>query len=318
MRRLLETLRYIALFVGILAGRAIIRLVPRSWLLALFRTIADLGFHLFRGFRERSLGNLTLALGDKLGPGEAPALVRASLRNFFRGFIELGLAVESSLEQMRREIPARGVEHLKTALDKGNGVIVLSAHLGNFLLLGSRLAAEGYPVHVLINHPRTGKSGALADRYRLKIGQRTIHSHPRDEAFRDLVGVLRQNEIAVVIADELRANSGVYVPFFGRTVVARRGPATLALRTGAALVPACLERGPAGDLRLVIEPEIELARAGKIKANVSENTARITAWLERTVRAHPGQWSWMNVRWREQPAPAEKGREYRETAHRSA
>jgi lauroyl/myristoyl acyltransferase len=50
-------------------------------------------------------------------------------------------------------------------------------------------------------------------------------------------------------------------------------------------------------LQLVIEPELELERAGKGKAEIQENTLRLTQWLERTVRRYPDEWNWMNIRW---------------------
>src|SRR5262249_25412880 len=223
---------------------------------------------------------------------------------------EVGFAVESDLPAIRAEIPTAGLEHLHAALGKKQGVIVLSAHLGNFLMLGTRLAAEGLPVHVLINHPRGGPVGDLADRYREKVGQRTIHSRPRKEAFSELTEVLRQNGIAVVIADEFRSGSGVQVSFFGRTVIARRGPATLALRTGAAVVPAALLHGENGALRLEIDPEIDLCRTGDIKADVAENTRRMTRWLEKTVRAHPDQWNWFTVHWQDTDPPAQPQKDF--------
>ena len=111
--------------------------------------------------------------------------------------------------------------------------------------------------------------------------------------------MLRRNEVAIVIADEYRAGSGIDVPFFGLAVLARRGPATLALRTGAAVVPMYMVRDSAGSLTLVIEPEMELVRSGATQAEVKENTLRMTQWLERVVRAYPDQWNWMNIRWQE-------------------
>ena len=104
----------------------------------------------------------------------------------------------------------------------------------------------------------------------------------------------------MIIADEYRQGKGVQVPLFGRTVIARRGPATLALRTGAAVIPACLIRQPDDTLKLIIEPELELDRSGKSKAEVQENTLRMTQWLEQTIGKYPDQWNWMNIRawWR--------------------
>jgi Kdo2-lipid IVA lauroyltransferase/acyltransferase len=229
------------------------------------------------------------------------ALARRSLRNFFHDFVEICLALAASGEQIQAEIPLRGRQHLEAALAKGHGVIALSAHLGNFFLIGTRLGAEGFSTYVLINQPRSARLADLMNRYRLKVGQKTISARPRRQAFQSLTQVLRRNEIAIVIADEFRSGSGVYVPFFGHTVLARRGPATMALRTGGAIVPIYLIREPSGCLILIIEPEIDLARTGDVKADVRENSLRITQWLERTVRTYPDQWNWMNIRWHEPP-----------------
>jgi Kdo2-lipid IVA lauroyltransferase/acyltransferase len=297
MRRIRATFLYIALVTGVWTARVLFWLLPRNAIFAASRWIADLGFRRFKSFRERSARNVAVALG--VGAGRTDVLVRGCLRNFFRTFAEVGLSVDDGLEKLKNDIPVEGLEHLRAALAQRNGAIVLSAHLGNFMLLGSRLAAEGLAVYTLINHPRGGKIGDFADRYRAKVGQRTIHSHPRKEAFRELAEVLKDNRVAIVIADEFRSGSGVRAPFFGREVIARRGPATLALRTGAAVVPACLLRREDGGLKLVVEPELELCRSGDVKADVAENTIRMTRWLEKTVAAHPDQWNWITVQWQE-------------------
>src|SRR5689334_4975239 len=256
MRPVRETLAYAAARGSFAVGKVAVKTLPRGAILALFQAVADAGFYTFKDFRRRSTRNLAAAFGDHLTGAEIASIVRGSIRNFFRAFAELGLAVEDGLERIRADIPARGLEHLEAALAKNRGIIVLSAHFGNFLLLGSRLAAEGYAVYTMVNQPRGDRLAELRKRYREKIGQKTIHAYPRDEAFKEVVQVLRRNEMAIVIADEFRSGSGVEVPFFGRTVIARRGPATLALRTGAAVVPAYLLRRPGGGLELVVEPEL--------------------------------------------------------------
>jgi KDO2-lipid IV(A) lauroyltransferase len=306
MRSLLETIAYTATRLGLRLGCLAVRVLPRHAILALADFLASLGYRLFRGFRRRSLSNLGFALGGRFGSAAAQQTARRSLRNFFRACIEIGITLESSEESVRRDIDLAGKEHLDAALAKGKGVIVLSAHLGNFFLLGTRLALEGYPVYVLVNQPRKGHFAKLMDEYRSQVKQRTIHARPRRDALRELGQVLRRNELAVVIADEYRRSEGIQVPLFGGKVLARRGPATLASRTGSAIVPACVVRQPDDTLKLIIEPELELVRPGKAKADIRENTMRITEWLERRVREHPDQWNWMNIRWWEVPEKVER------------
>ncbi|MFQ5849916.1 MAG: lysophospholipid acyltransferase family protein [Candidatus Binatia bacterium] len=311
MRWLLERLYFGMLSLTIIGSMWIVKHAPRRLVFFCSEGLANLGFYLFHSFRKRSLRNLSLALGDQLDRRERARVIQKSLRNFFRDFVEIGYSLSVPPQELRREIAVVGWEHLEVALAKGKGVIALSAHLGNFFLVGTRLALEGYPTYVLVNPPRNGSFKELLAHYRLKAGQRTIHSRPRQQASQELLRVLRQNELAVLIADEYRAGRGIYVPFFGRTVIARRGPATLALRTGAALVPVYLIRDRNGRLTLIIEPEIEILRSGNINADIMESTLRVTQWLERAVRSYPDQWNWMNIRWQEASLSAATGKENR-------
>lgn len=304
MRWLVDRIFSTIMGLAFISAQWIVRLFPRRLLLRLFEVLADVGFYLFRGFRRRSIYNLSVALGDRLNPRERAETAQKSLRNFFRDFVEVAYALQAAPEAIQREIPLLGREHLEKALAKGKGVIALSAHLGNFFLIGTRLAIEGYPTHVLVKPARNGHFMALMDRYRLMIGQKTIHARPRRKATRELIQILRRNEIAVVIADEHRSSAGISVSFFGQTVLARRGPITLTLRTGAALVPVYMIRDPSGQLKLVVEPELELSWSGRPMENVAKNTLRLTQWLEQVVRSYPDQWNWMNIRWQEASTPA--------------
>jgi Kdo2-lipid IVA lauroyltransferase/acyltransferase len=296
---------YLATWLALKIGCGAVKTLPRVVFWMTDR-LAVIGYWAFRGFRNRSLANIRIALGDRLDDSAIELTARRSLRNFFRACVEAGAAVESHDDQLRARIGLIGRDHLDAALARGNGVLLLSAHLGNFFLIGSRLALEGYPASVLVNQPRDGRFAKLMDDYRLQVRQPTIHARPRREALRQLQSVLRQNQVVIVIADEFRHGSGIEVPFFGGTVIARRGPVTLALRTGAAIVPGCLVRQVDDSLKLVIEQELELERTGKGSAQITENTVRITQWLERTVRTYPDQWNWMNIRhWATRCEPVE-------------
>lgn len=294
--RISAKVAYFSTWFGFRIGCSLVKVYPR----AVFRLadwLAALGYCCFHGFRRRSLNNIRIAMGDRLDHVSATFIARRSLQNFFRACVECALAVEASDDELRTRIPLVGEENLKAALAKGNGVLVLSAHLGNFFLVGCRLAVAGFSTYVLVNQPRDGRFAKLMDEYRLQARQRTIHARPRSQALRELIAVLRRNQVVVMIADEFRNGNGIEVPFFSGTVIARRGPVTLALRTGAAIVPVCLVRQPDESIKLIIEPELELERSATGNAQVKENTIRVTQWLERTVRNHPDQWNWMNIRW---------------------
>jgi KDO2-lipid IV(A) lauroyltransferase len=287
---------YFGTWAGIALGRLAARFLPRHWLFRFSDALANIGYRCFSGFRTRSKINITTVFGETMSAGAIEEMARQSLRNILRSCVEVAVALEASDSELRALVPLVGSEHLDSALAKGSGVLVLSAHLGNFFLIGSRLAIEGYPVSVLVNQPRDNRLAKLMEKYRLQVRLKTIQARPRREALKTLQNSLRRNNITVIISDEFRRGRGVEAAFFGRTVIARRGPATVALRTGAAIVPACMVRQRDGSLKLVIEPELELDRSGKGSAQIRENVVRITRWVERIVRAYPDQWNWMNIR----------------------
>jgi len=167
---LLEGLSNEGIWLALKVGFFVVNILPRRLLFSLSDSIAALGFYIFYTFRKRSIRNLSLAFGERLGRIEIEGIVQKSLRNFLKDFVEMGLAIGASTEEIRNEILLQGQEHLEAALTKGKGVIVLSAHLGNFFLLGTRLAIEDYPVYVLV-HLRLGEEASqLLDHYRRKTG----------------------------------------------------------------------------------------------------------------------------------------------------
>jgi KDO2-lipid IV(A) lauroyltransferase len=287
---------YFATWAAMTLGRLAARFLPRRWLFRVSDVLATIGYRCFSGFRNRSKTNIATVFGETMSAGAIDEMAHQSLKNIMRSCAEVAIALEASDSELRALVPVVGTEHLDAALAKGFGVLVLSAHLGNFFLIGSRLAIEGYPVSVLVNPPRDTRLAKLLEKYRSQIRLKEIQARPQREALRALQDCLRRNNITVIISDEFRRRRGVEAAFFGRTVIARRGPATVALRTGAAIVPAYMVRQPDGSLKLVIEPELELDRSGKGTAQIRENVIRMTRWVEEIVRAYPDQWNWMNIR----------------------
>jgi KDO2-lipid IV(A) lauroyltransferase len=98
--------------------------------------------------------------------------------------------------------------------------------------------------------------------------------------------------------DQRAAKGGIEVPFFGKPFDAFSGPVTLALRTGAALVPMYIVRQGGVRHRLVIEPEFPLERTGAKRDDTRHNLARLLAHFEGWIRARPDQWWWLSRMWK--------------------
>ncbi len=234
--------------------------------------------------------NVSMALSDQFLPVEQrKTVVRRAWRNFVWGLYETARALYTSRDAICASVAIEGEEYLKRALEKGKGVIAFGAHLGNFTMIGTRLAAAGYPFSILVKHPPDQRLARLLDGYRAKGGIKTISAKPRRQAARQILGALKRNEVVLLLPDVFKSGS-VNAQFLGSAVYVRRGPVTLALRSGAAVVPMLVTRDAEDRLTLRISSEIDLVKTGDLQEDVAANLALFIHHLEDMVRRYPDQW----------------------------
>ncbi|HET9916892.1 MAG TPA: lysophospholipid acyltransferase family protein [Candidatus Binatia bacterium] len=257
--------------------------------------MAWLSFKLMGQYRRRMEENIALTLGREItSEAERKDLVWRAWKNFARGVLDTTAVMHHSKERIIASVRLQGEEHLQSALAKGKGVLALSAHLGSFTLIGARLAAAGYPFSVVVKHPADERFARLTDDYRAQIGIHTIPAKPRREAVRGLLKALRENRIVLVIADEFKSGD-VMVDFFGMKLPAPRGPATLALRTGAVTLPMFATRERNDSLLLTVGAPIAAVERDDLEASVVATTAVYTSHIEAAIRRYPDQWNWLGL-----------------------
>jgi Kdo2-lipid IVA lauroyltransferase/acyltransferase len=267
--------------------------LPYRYLTAFTSFCARLTFAVLWDYRTRMEENVSLALGDRFQtPAERKRLIWRAWRNFARGVLETTAVMHFDRDKILNTILLEGEQHLTQALSQGRGVLALSAHLGTFTLIGARLAAAGYPFSVVVKDPGDERFARLITDFRLQVGIQTISAKPRREAVRGILKALRENRIVLVIADEFKSGD-IMVDFMGQTAPAPRGPATLALRTGAVTLPMFAIRQPDDSLILTIEAAIEPIRKQDLEESVAATTAIYTRHLEAAIRCHPEQWNWL-------------------------
>ena len=278
--------------------RCFIKVLPRIpyWLaLAVTRFMARVSFALLWRFRRRMQENVAAVLSQEIpDAAERTNLVWRAWGNFARIVLDTAEAIHFSRARMLSTVTLEGEEHLKRALDKGRGVIALSAHLGGFTMIGPRLAAAGFPFSVVVKQPTDERFAGLVDAYRAQAGVHTISAKPRREAVRGILQALRENRIVLVIADEFKSGD-VIVDFMGLKVPAPRGPATLALRTGAVTLPMFAVRQPDGSLKLSVGAPIAPVQRTTLEESVVATTALYTRHLETVIRRFSDQWNWLGL-----------------------
>ncbi len=244
------------------------------------------------------MANLRLAFGDGKSEGELRAIGRECYHHLGRcmaDFIRLQAMTPEDIRGMAR---FTGREHLDAALAAGKGAILLTAHVGNWELVGVLIAAEGYPLNVIAREQRDHQITDYVRRTRERMGMRVFH---RDVAVRESLRALRRNEIVGVLLDQNAGDSGIFVDFFGHLASTAPGVAAFALRTGAAVLPTFGWRNPDNTHSVQIGPPVPLLRTGDHRSDLVANTARHTKIIEEAIRRHPEQWLWLHKRWKARP-----------------
>ena len=244
--------------------------------------------------RKRIVRNLTAAFGKCYSDATKDGLARGVQDHFRENLLDCLLQLGDP-EYERRSISIIGLAHLESALEKGKGAIALGAHIGNFVLLGTRIGLEGHVVHTVFRIPRDHAVEGVIKRYLPHYHQSVIPSLTKRIAVKTILEALRRNEIVHILGDNLKKGT-IDALLFGQRVFSSRGPVSLALRSGAPLVPVYLIRNYHGRMQLVIEPPIEVRPTGDLVTDIAQNTRRVVSYLEALIRRYPDQWSWLTVR----------------------
>jgi len=278
--------------------RAVLGVLPRlplGWIERLSEWAGNIAWHVRKSDWRRALGNMRLALPD-LSAEERVEICKRVARNLARNALDLVWFVGHP-DQVSNLVRLEGLEHIRSALSKGKGVVVLSAHFGNFMMLCVRLAQEEFPFSAVINMPKDPKTAAIFKRCQEGFGMHPIDRSPQWASFRECLKRLNNGEVVCLIMDEEARKGGVFVDFFGYQVPTPKGPAALAIRSGAEVVPAFAYNLPGGRQKIVVQPSLDMP-SDYNDESVRQATAVMTKAIEAVVRKDPEQWSWISHRWR--------------------
>ena len=225
----------------------------------------------------------------------AKQLLRHVFIHFGRVFLEIPHIRKLSRENLFDYVDFEGEEQLKNAFSKGKGVLILTAHFGNWELMCAAASLRVGRVAVVARPLDFVPMDRVINGLRSRFGAVII---PHKAAARRIITTLRKNiPIGILLDQKVDWYEGAFVPFFGRWACTNKGLAVLALRTGAPVVPAFSIRQDDGRYRITFEKEVELHRTGDKRGDVEDNTESFTRIIERYIRKNPDHWFWFHKRW---------------------
>ena len=242
--------------------------------------------------QQRIMHNLSTAFPG-LACSQLEALARDSWGNFgsvlaeYPHLEELADGCKNGAVELQIDPVARGL------IQDGNPAIYISAHIGNWELAASAIASLGVPLSVVYAPQGNPVVERMLQSRRRALGCRFIR---KQNALRELVREIRKGRSVGMLPDQ-RMDSGVSLPFFGRTTPSPTTPAWLALHTGSPLIPVHIERSRNARYRAEFQEPIVCGGAPATRANILRITTSINHLFENWIRRHPEQWLCIKRRW---------------------
>jgi KDO2-lipid IV(A) lauroyltransferase len=193
-----------------------------------------------------------------------------------------------------------GFENYQAARAAGRGVLLLTAHLGGWEIGSFVHSLLGHPINIVVRRLDNPKVDALVDRYRTLHGNRTF---PKEDFARGLLAAMKAGETVGILMDtNMTPPQGVFVDFFGLPACTASGMARVALRSGAAVVPAfTIWDRELRRYRVRFDPALQLTCTGDDEADAISNTAMFNRVIQDYVTRYPEQWLWVHRRWKTRP-----------------
>jgi len=239
--------------------------------------------------RRIAIHNLTMA--GLANPPRIAGGVFQSIARLIATFARLPRLTPQNISELIRY---DGLDNFLNPLSRGKGVLVATAHLGNWELSAFAHAWMTAPMHIVVRPLDNPQIDALVERYRALSGNHIIQ---KKDAARGILRALKSGEaVGILIDQNTTLDQGVFIDFFGKKACAGTAFAKLAHHSGAAVVPGfALWSSEEERYILRFYPEIPMT------GDVAEDTQRIHAQLESVIREHPDQWLWIHRRWKTRP-----------------
>ncbi len=230
----------------------------------------------------------------QVGVTTARTIVRSSYANLGRSVGEFVSAAKKKAD-LGALVEIHGEEHLREALARGRGVILLSAHMGNWELGAGAVAARGYPMNGIGADQRDDRITQLIIDTREEYGVKTVS---KGFDLKSAIRCLKQGEILAILVDQDAGRNGVVVPFLGLPASTPYGPAKMAQHLGSTILPVfMIRRGKTiyHDLYILPSPWEEgyPDREESMESAMERCNEIISGWISR----YPEQWMWLSRRW---------------------
>ncbi len=269
--------------------------LPQRIAYAIARVTGVVMFMLCRGIRRTLIANQQRILAGASRRQIARSARRACIA-VAKNYYDLFRLPSMSQEALIGYFDSYGVDNLAVAYARGKGVIIVAPHVGSYNLVPSYISSLGYPTAAVVEHIRDPRLHDYFFRLRANQGVQLLTTGSED--VRNILRALRAGKVVLMLADRNVGTSSDAVTFFGERTILPAGPALIARRTGAALLPAYSYRVGNTHSVAVGLPAMNLPNfAGTAEERRAADTQAVAHQLEQMIAEAPDQWAILQPVW---------------------
>ena len=272
--------------------------LPRKLCLTAGKLLGRAVYILDRKHRTLALSNLKTAFGSELSDRKRKRCAMRTFENFGKVFIDIIKLYHLPPQKIEKIISIDGEQNLLDALSKGTGILLFTAHFGNweigplFLSKIAKLNVIARPMDNILLEKELLK-------IRKKAGANVIY---KQKASREVFRALQAGEMVAILIDQnVLQDQAIFVDFFGKKAATTPGLAALFLKTGAPLVPAFGHLTASGNYSVKISKPLEINLEKEYDRDVLKITQLCTNIIEDQIRKFPDHWFWFHNRWKTRP-----------------
>jgi KDO2-lipid IV(A) lauroyltransferase len=254
--------------------------------------------HSMRGRRSMVARHLRRA-DPTLCDGDLDRAVDRAFESYARYYVESFRLPSLSGAEINAGFYAEGYENIMDGVATGRGVILALPHLGAWEWAGRWMVEQGHDLTVVVEPLEPPELFDWFAGLRESLGMKIVALGP--DAGGAVIRALRANGVVCLLCDRDLQQSGVDVEFFGERTTLPAGPVTIAMRTGAALLPTGVYFGGPLGRYAIVRPPLSLARRDGVRADVERITQELALELEALIRRAPEQWHLFQPNWPSDP-----------------
>jgi KDO2-lipid IV(A) lauroyltransferase len=267
--------------------------LPRAVGYLIARVVADTVHLLSPTLRGVIADNMRHALGSEADDATLRKATKGVLRNAARNYFDLIKLPHMKLSDIERCITVHGWHNLEDALKMGKGVILVTAHLGSFDMGMQILATQPTKVTVLAEplEPEALLTHITGLRKSMGLTLMPVHSGVKNAIMQSL----HRGEVIVLACDRDFRKDGYRSTFFGEETTIPPGSVRIAMRTGAAVIPAFNLRRGDNHYDAYFEPALEIVTGGD--EALARNMEQLVRVMEKYIKLYPEQWVVLSPIW---------------------